>query len=236
MLVDSEFQIAAAVQAICRESEIAVDCEGVDLSRTGKLCLVQIGLQNGTVFIFDITVLGALAFEIRMNDGIETLKTLLESPRILKIIFDVRNDSEALFHQYNVALTNVMDIQLSELALRRCSGQKTQFLHGLKKVIEEHLDVDPTTMALKASLTRRFAASNGFDVQMWNHRPLQSEAIEYAAADARLLFPLHRKFLSQLKPKWINKVMQLSNDRLQERYLKNPTPNGPERAYAPSFN
>jgi ribonuclease D len=107
MLVDSEFQIAAAVQAICRESEIAVDCEGVDLSRTGKLCLVQIGLQNGTVFIFDITVLGALAFEIRMNDGIETLKTLLESPRILKIIFDVRNDSEALFHQYNVALTNV---------------------------------------------------------------------------------------------------------------------------------
>ena len=33
---------------------IAVDCEGVNLSREGELCLVQVGLGEKRVYLFDI--------------------------------------------------------------------------------------------------------------------------------------------------------------------------------------
>jgi exonuclease 3'-5' domain-containing protein 1 len=233
IIVSTIENIPAAVQAIAREFEIAVDCEGVDLSRTGKLCLLQVGLTNGTVYIFDITLLGSQAFNV--SAGNTSLKVILESSAILKIMFDLRNDSEALYHQYGVSLNNAFDVQLSELAIRRTTGGQTKFLNGLQRVIENHLEVDQTTMALKASLTKRFSSKNGFDIGMWDRRPLEPNALEYAAADVRLLFPLHNGFKRRLNEKWLGKVRNLTEDRLRERYLPNPMPNGPERAYAPQF-
>lgn len=33
---------------------LAVDCEGVNLGRNGELCLVQVGLGEERVFLFDV--------------------------------------------------------------------------------------------------------------------------------------------------------------------------------------
>ena len=49
--------------------------------------------------------MGARAFE----EG--RLRELLESTRVLKLVFDCRGDSDALYHQRSVKLRNVYDVQ-----------------------------------------------------------------------------------------------------------------------------
>jgi len=43
---------------------IAVDFEGIALSRTGKLCLAQVAPVAGPVFLVDVAAMGALAFSV----------------------------------------------------------------------------------------------------------------------------------------------------------------------------
>lgn len=55
------------------------------------------------------------------NHGVSTpgtvsLKTVLESESIPKVLFDARNDSDALYALYGVKLNGVMDLQVMELA------------------------------------------------------------------------------------------------------------------------
>ena len=50
------------------------------------------------------------------------LKDIIESEEILKLAYDVRMDSDALFHQHDVVLKNVLDLQLLDIAIRRAAG------------------------------------------------------------------------------------------------------------------
>ena len=63
------------------------------------------------VLLVDVSVMGARAFE----EG--RLRELLESTRVLKLVFDCRGDSDALYHQHSVKLRNVYDVQ-GETGLR----------------------------------------------------------------------------------------------------------------------
>jgi exonuclease 3'-5' domain-containing protein 1 len=67
-------------------SAIAVDLEGVDLGRTGKLSLMQLyaGGNSNTVWIVDVTTLGARAFD-EMDERGNSLRGLLESEDIKKV-------------------------------------------------------------------------------------------------------------------------------------------------------
>ena len=51
-----------------------------------------------------------------------SLKTILESTEIEKVWFDPRNDVDALFHQFGVYPRRIFDLQLAEVAERRCKG------------------------------------------------------------------------------------------------------------------
>ncbi|GKZ52037.1 hypothetical protein AbraIFM66951_009920, partial [Aspergillus brasiliensis] len=82
-------------------------------------------------FLVDIHTLGTKAFDHATPDG-TTLRSTLESPSIPKVLFDVRNDSAALFHQYHVELAGVHNLQVMELGTRSHPGK---FLTGLGKCI-----------------------------------------------------------------------------------------------------
>ena len=70
-----------AVRRLERESYVAVDSEGVNLSRTGPITLLQVGTASGRVFLFDILR------EPRMfKDG--GLERLLESEAVVKVRLD----------------------------------------------------------------------------------------------------------------------------------------------------
>jgi ribonuclease D len=49
-----------------------------------------------------------------------SLRSILESEVVTKLTCDCRMDSDALYHQFGVACRNVLDLQIAEVAFRRC--------------------------------------------------------------------------------------------------------------------
>src|SRR5262249_45983467 len=83
-----------ACAALLHCDRLAVDCEGVNLSRDGELTLVQIGTPAGDVYLFDVLKLRSSPDSCHVM--IATLQSLMADSKILKILHDCRRDAEAL--------------------------------------------------------------------------------------------------------------------------------------------
>lgn len=83
-----------------------IDLEGRDLCRHGKISLISIfaaPLQK--VFLIDVHVLGADAVgSPSESGGRNNLRILLENKSIPKVLFDCRNDADALYNLFKVDL------------------------------------------------------------------------------------------------------------------------------------
>ena len=107
VLIDDVAECKTRLTQLLETKEpVAVDFEGVDLCRAGKLCVVQLAPRAGSVLLVDVEVLGEAAF------GAGRLRELLESPMVLKIGYDGRADSDALWHLHGTRLKNVWDVQV----------------------------------------------------------------------------------------------------------------------------
>ena len=109
LLIDSLKKCSEAMGALIDRAEpVAVDFEGIALSREGRLCLAQVVSADDSepVYLVDVVALGADAF------GVGRLGELLSSETLVKLVFDCRSDREALRHQFGVALNQVYDIQV----------------------------------------------------------------------------------------------------------------------------
>lgn len=134
VLVDSMTALRDMLKALQGSSELAVDCEGLSLDRHGKLCLLALSPRANCVFVVDVSVLGQRAFTTTSETEVETVdmvgdhgdngacqvpkggvtvKALLEDAAVQKLLYDVRRDSDALYHQYGVQLQNVLDLQVA---------------------------------------------------------------------------------------------------------------------------
>ena len=110
------------------------DVEGVNLSRHGSISIIELHYQplsleeDAHTYLIDVHVLGFLVFSTPSAGGV-SLKSILESPRIPKVFFDVRTDSDALYAQYGIRLAGIIDLQLMEVASRsRCVT--SDFVHA----------------------------------------------------------------------------------------------------------
>ena len=114
-----------------QEDEIAVDIEGINLCRDGKICLIQICGRTSpeNVYLFDISKLGKSAF----MEG--RLKELFEDQNIQKIVYDGRGDNDALYHLYQVLMCNVYDLQV--LFVQKFSNSNDRFLKGLGTALQK---------------------------------------------------------------------------------------------------
>ena len=115
--IDSIENAEKVCSQLRQHKQLAFDCEGVRLGKGGKLTLIQIMAKDEEVFIFDVLVLGKSLFDTGM-------KEILESDSITKIMFDCRGDSDSLWEEYKVKLTNVLDMQLFEFMVRPYAGTK----------------------------------------------------------------------------------------------------------------
>jgi len=99
--------------------------------------MIDTGIPTRRICLFDVHLLGAQAFN---TAGVKqkTLKDILQDDKIPKVFFDVRNDSDALFAHFGVALQGVEDVQLIESATRRTTKSR-KFLSGLAKCVEENV-------------------------------------------------------------------------------------------------
>jgi exonuclease 3'-5' domain-containing protein 1 len=111
-----------------------IDLEGINPSRHGPVSsLTALVEPRKTVHIVDVTLLGNNAFNTADSSG-HTLKSILESEDIVKVFFDIHNDSDALFSLHGVQVAGTEDLQLLELASRTFSKR---LVNGLAKCIEQ---------------------------------------------------------------------------------------------------
>ncbi|KAJ5471911.1 hypothetical protein N7539_008480 [Penicillium diatomitis] len=105
---------------------LLIDLEGYQLGRHGSIFVMTIyAPPKEKVYLIDIHRLGADAFSTVNAD---------ESSVILKLFFDVRHDSDALFSHYSIAIDGARDVQLMELGTR--TGPK-EFLASLAACVEK---------------------------------------------------------------------------------------------------
>jgi len=125
----------------------------------------------------------------------------LESPIVPKVVFDIRNDSVALFSRYNIRVDGIKDVQLMELATRKHSKD---LVAGLAKCIERDA---PTSLAAKEHWQRTKEAGarlynpdKGGRYEVFNERPIGSEIKDYCIGDIVLLPLLYDLYNARLYP------------------------------------
>ena len=146
LLVDTISTCRQAVAEISQHRLVSVDLEGVQLCRSGEICILQVALPNNRVFLFDICSLRADAFEAG------GLREMLSRPSPLKLMYDCRADADALFHQYRVRLDGVYDLQVAVVKTKMNLAQK---LPGLAVCISRCCgDTSPEAISFKAAKER----------------------------------------------------------------------------------
>jgi exonuclease 3'-5' domain-containing protein 1 len=115
------------------KSVIYIDLEGLNLCREGSVSILTLLIDLETspkeVYLIDVHTLGEEVFNTA-GVGKTTLEDILQNEEIPKVFFDVRNDSDALFSHYGIALQGVEDVQLMESATRETTGSR-RYLNGL---------------------------------------------------------------------------------------------------------
>ncbi|XP_063447957.1 piRNA biogenesis protein EXD1-like [Mytilus trossulus] len=158
---------------------IAVDCEGVDLSRFGSVTLVNIGTRD-LVYLIDILKIGNSVFD----DG---LRSILEDSGIEKLMFDCREDADALLHIHKVKLNGVLDVQILEVN-NRIHVYRNGYtkIRSLKHCLE--LFVNDNTLV---NIKLQGRSSMNISSNIWKKRPLDENMLKYASADILGLFKLY---------------------------------------------
>ncbi|KAH3938424.1 hypothetical protein HBH53_259110 [Parastagonospora nodorum] len=110
--------------------------EGVNLLRQGTVSILQFYvLPKDYTYLVDIHQLQHAAFSTTGKHSGKSLKAILEAEDIPKVFFDVRNDSDALYHHFQISLSGVHGIQLMELATRRSNRSCVECGEGGRKEI-----------------------------------------------------------------------------------------------------
>ncbi len=159
-IVDSVTSLVALLDCLetlpTQPPSLYLDLEGVRLSRYGSISIIQVlVLPRNHIFLVDIHVLQDSAFSTPNSVG-TTLRSVLESELVPKVLFDVRNDADALFAHFRVSMQGVHDIQLLEAATR---SFPKEYLGGLARCIERDAQLGADAKeGLESYKTRRNSA------------------------------------------------------------------------------
>ncbi|KAF2878159.1 ribonuclease H-like domain-containing protein [Massariosphaeria phaeospora] len=243
-IADSPTAIAALVDRIdSLETDhpcLFLDLEGVNLCRDGSISILTLLVQPSPaqkrVYLVDVYNMGRLAFNTPGKSD-RTLKHILESPAIPKVLFDLRNDSDALYAHFNVALQGVEDVQLMENASR--VNRSRERLSGLAKCIE--FDSAPFLNILsrkkwelaKEEGDRLWNPRHGGSFEVFNARPLSPEIISYCVGDLRYLPQLRDLYWGKLTPAWKAKVAEETRNRVRCSQAADYVSQGPDKALGP---
>ena len=209
-----EEALKVCVETLRAAKVVAVDCEGVMMSRTGPVTVLQCATRE-VIFLIDVQSLGSSAFGAR---GSGCIRDVLESPDVLKLMFDCRMDSDALFHQFDVRLENVLDVQLLDVAARRALGKMIDRVPGIAKCTGTHLTGAETAVAddLKVRVKKLYSVEES---TLWATRPFTDDVRRYAALDVWLLIRLHTKMVFDLRDDtddWLARTFKASAKRVLE--------------------
>lgn len=204
---------------------LAVDFEGLKLSRNGALCLVQLICSDDPtlVYVIDVCVLGARAFSLMTAQG-TSLKVLLENRNIRKVWFDPRNDVDALYHQFGIMAKGIFDLQLAEVAERRSRGLNVSFVQSLGRCLSQCPSLNEEQKAFAEHINtlgkNLFEPQCGGSYQIFHNRPLAPAILVYASHDARYMLLLHEQYVAAIGHDWVQRVLAAGDVR--GRWCLNP--------------
>jgi exonuclease 3'-5' domain-containing protein 1 len=182
----------------------------------------------------DVHTLGDSAFNTAGQSG-KTLKAILQDPAITKVFFNVRNDSDALYAHYGIALQGVEDVQLMENAAR--TYRDRQYLCGLSKCIERDAPLSRRTkaewQAVKSSGERLFSPDRGGSYAVFNTRPLSEELKAYCIGDVQHLPLLRNTYWPRLTAAWRQRLLVETRRRVSDSHMPNYRPHGLEKKFGP---
>ncbi|KAK6513417.1 hypothetical protein TWF281_005043 [Arthrobotrys megalospora] len=222
--IDTPEGISGLLSLIPREStsvpSIYIDLEGFDLCRDGSISILQLFISTiPHIYIIDIHTLGHAAFTTPCSiDPSITLKAILEDSSIPIVCYDIRSDNDALYHHYSISISNVVDLQLYELATRTGSRK---LLNGLSKAIISYAGLSPLEAYVMDQIKQRgvllFAPEKGGSYEIFNHRPLPQEILDYCVQDVQYLPSLWRHFTQELEKKdrrWKDRIRTETQARI----------------------
>lgn len=193
-VVDTTEQIVQLIDSIVapRSSSpiLYIDLEGVKLCRFGSISIVTLLVDRDntqSVYLVDVHILNALAFST-VGTTNKTLKDILQAEQIIKVFFDGRNDSDALFAHFGIALNGVEDVQVMESATRKTTASR-RLLNGLARCIEDNHSQFSNWQeftrwkSTKTKGERLFKSQHGGSYDVFNQRPIPEEIIEYCVGD-----------------------------------------------------
>ena len=210
-VVDTEAHMLRVTRELVSSgAPIAVDFEGRDLCRAGKLDLMQV--SNGTrTWLIDVTTLGETAFSAGARE-------LLECETVLKVGYDGRADADALWHLHQTMLTNFYDVQIASCKRQDATeGRRDRVVHGLGRAMDVFLRGDRARQAVSAVVKdagrKLFAPELGGSYDVWAERPLSETLIEYAGNDVALLLEM-REAWERYSPTAVN--VHTSSERIRK--------------------
>ena len=154
------------------------------------------------------------------NSNLTSLKTVLESPTIPKVFFDVRPASNILFSHYEISVFGVKDVQLMELATRK--GSK-DLLAGVFECLEKDSPASIAEKAewqiIKVEASRLYDPGSGGRWGIFNEVPMRPEIVQDLACEVALLPGLYDIFSAKLclpgKRFWEIQIQEATKDRIK---------------------
>lgn len=199
---------------------VAVDLEGLDLGRQGRVGTLQLcASSKGVVYIIDIAELGDSAF-----DPEHGLRQLLESTDVKKYFFDARADCNALhyLHQVDIPADSIIDIQLYDTAAGLLNGRSLDKYGGLGYLLEK-TNYAGMSMAerrrmavVKDRVKTLCSSAYGGSYAVWLERPLSALLLEYAT-DCRFFHALAHYFQGVVQQKGGARAVQAIKDATTRR-------------------
>lgn len=218
-IIDSRWVLRAIIDGLpdskSTDPNLYIDLKGNNLSRDGTLSLLTILVEpRHTVHLLDITTLGVDAFSIAGSGG-QTIKRILESRDVVKVFFDIRNASDALFGLYNIRVEGIEDLKLLELASR---DSPKEYVNGLVMCVER--DIPISTMEKRHWMKAKQETLDSFGLLMdasydiTDNRPLCQEMKSSYLKDILHMPALHELYRAMLCDAWWREIEEETTTRI----------------------
>ncbi|KAF9766680.1 hypothetical protein IL306_000881, partial [Fusarium sp. DS 682] len=153
-------------------------------------------------WLIDVYNLRAKVFW-RTGRNSNCLKKILEDEEIVKVFFDVRPASDALFKHYKIRLAGVHDLQLMELATRPDFRRKVK---NFRKCIESYGQMPRqdaySWLLIGYKAERLFDPERGGSHDVFLQRPLPKELLWYCAQDVQIFPQLYAFYNTRFRDQW----------------------------------
>jgi hypothetical protein len=196
-----------ACQLIKTKAIIGLDLE---LDASSAASLLQIAVSTDEVYIFDVTTLGQQLFDA------SCLLPVLCDPRITKLCYDCRGDSETLFRKHGAKIYGLYDLQIVFTSLFQ--AYEDPHLKGISHAVRVALPYSKSSAvfsACKVRMKRCFRAGENKFL-----RPLSSDALQYCADDTIILMRLYNALHFHVDSE---EVLVLSSIRAKRHIFRSST-------------